>query len=207
MRFTNKTLQIPVMAVVMLGWSTTAATAQSISVDESADLNTPVNVSERQDAAAREDERTFFLSKGWGEVIVAGTDLCSALASNQDEDPAVTAENNTNELSFGDRVRLTCNPDFDHEEHLSRLEAIMEARPNPENLSLTTNEATQTYMGTDDSGDSDINIDWLQYYFDFPADEAAQDNVAASDGIWGGVEPISSPFFGDAADAAPVCDE
>ncbi|NEO85864.1 MAG: hypothetical protein F6J87_16660 [Spirulina sp. SIO3F2] len=185
-------------------------------------LNPPLEVPEPQDTvvednspesqdAAVEDNRDYPPSKGGGgEIIYAATSLLGddALSNIQDESTTVTLYDD--EQGFGYRVRLTLNPDFDPEAYASRLEARMQSRPNLEHLISVPNETTQSFMGADDR--SEIDIDWLQYYF--PANEDAQGNVVASGGIWSDFAangelwnnfglPVLPYFF----DASQVCDE
>lgn len=194
------------------------ATTERLIADFESDLaalNPPVEVPEPQDiVAATEDNSVYPPRKGGGgEIIYAATTLLGddVLTNTQNESATVTLSSNT-EQTFGYRIRLTLNPDFDPEAYASRLEAMMKSRPNPEHLILATNEATQMFTGAYDRSESDI--DWLQYYFDFPANEDAQGNVVANGGIWSGFDvngelwnnfglPVL-PYF---LDVFQVCDE
>lgn len=126
-----------------------------------------------------EDHQFSTTTKLSGEAIFALTD-----EFNQN------AENNT---VFQDRVRLTLNTSFTGTDRLVTRLAAGNADLFTDSSGATLREGQQTF-NLGNTGNNDVILDWLAYYFNFGSSKVY---LAATGGIHSDYAPTLNPYFED----------
>ncbi len=145
-------------------------------------LGTRVDTLEARVATVEENQFST-TTKLAGEAIFALTD-----EFNQ------AVENNT---VFQDRVHLTLNTSFTGQDRLvTRLaagNATAFSIPDPNTGLTQTAEGLQTF-NIRNTGDNDVSLDWLAYYFNFGSSKVY---LAATGGVHSDYAPTLNPYFED----------